>query len=221
MKEIYPRRTHFLLCLLLILICTPLARGEEAIQNADRLLKKVAAREGADGFSAHFFQESPLKAIGIVETAEGQVWFRKPDYVRWEYETPDRLHYITDGESLWIHSVEDNQVWTGSADAFFGRAGGARFLSDITTVAERFTTAPPVREEDTYRLILTPKSAEDFLGRVVLFIDAHTFDITRVVSTAKTGEETTLTFSGFLRKDPPLSRFTFEIPEGAVVSPLQ
>ncbi len=221
MKNSHPKWAHFLLCLLLFLVSTPPARGDSPIQDASILLKKVETRAGADGFSAHFFQESPLKAIGIIETAEGQVWFRQPNRVRWEYETPDRLHYITDGESLWIHSLEDNQVWSGSADAFFGKAGGARFLSDITTVAERFITTPPVREAHAYRLILTPKSADDILERVVLFIDARTFDITRLVSTAKTGEETTLSFSGFLRTSPPLSRFTFDIPEGAVVSPIQ
>jgi len=210
-----------LLFLLFFLACSATAWGESPGLDAHALLKKVETRVGAEGFSARFFQESPLQAIGIVETAEGQVWFRKPNRVRWEYETPDRLHYITDGETLWIHSVDDGQVWTGSADAFFGKGGGARFLADVTTVAERFTTEAPVLADGAYRLAMTPNNPEDALARVELSIDASTFDITRVVSTAQTGEETTLTFSGFVRTKPELSRFVFEIPEGALVSPLE
>ena len=220
MKPIHPRLAPFFLCLLLILTCSPSARGENPTMDAETLLKHVETRVGADGFSAQFFQEAPLKAIGIIETAEGSVWFRKPDLIRWEYATPDRLHYITDGETLWIHSLEDNQVWIGSANDFFGSTGGARFLADITSVAERFTPAPPKKGEGSYQLILTSKSSEDILERVELTIDAATFDIIRVISTARTGEETTLTFHDFVREKPELSRFTFETPKGAVVTPL-
>lgn len=221
MTPSHPKRTLFLLILLCALAFSPSAWGEPPIPDADALLKKVETRMGAAGFSAHFFQESPLKAIGIVETAEGQVWFRKPNRVRWEYNTPDRLHYITDGETLWIYSIDDAQVWTGSADAFFGKGGGARFLADVTTVTERFHTGTPESLDGSYRLALTPKNPEDALQRVELSIDASSFDITRVVSTAKTGEETTLVFSEFVRKVPELSLFFFEIPEGAMVSPLE
>jgi len=219
--QTHPKRTLFLLCLLLIPVSALSAQGKKPAPDAAALLQHVATRTGADGFSARFFQESPLKAIGIVETAEGRVWFRKPNRVRWEYETPDRLHYITDGSTLWIHSVDDAQVWTGSAEAFFGNSGGARFLADVATVTKRFTTGTPTEEKGTYRLDLTPKSPDDPLDRVVLSIDTQTFDITRVISTAKTGEETTLTFNHFVRTLPQMSRFTFDIPEGAVVSPLE
>jgi len=215
------KRTLFLLCLLLIPVSAFSADGKSPAPDAAALIQHVATRMGADGFSARFFQESPLKAIGIVETAEGKVWFRKPDKVRWEYETPDRLHYVTDGETLWIHSVDDAQVWTGSAQAFFGQNGGARFLSDIATVTERFTPGTPTLKKGAFRLELTPKSPDDPLERVIIGIDADTYDITRVVSTTQTGEETTLTFSHFVHTLPALSRFTFEIPEGAMVSPLE
>lgn len=215
------KRTLFLLCLLLIPVSAFSETKTAPAPDAATLIQRVASRLGAEGFSARFFQESPLKAIGIVETAEGQVWFRKPNRVRWEYETPDRLHYVTDGKTLWVHSLDDAQVWTGSAEAFFGQNGGARFLADVETVTERFTPAPPTREKESFRLELTPKQESDPLGRVVLFIHAGTYDITRVVSTTKTGEETTLTFSHLVRTLPELSRFTFEIPEGAVVSPLE
>lgn len=219
MTRPHPSRPLIVLCLLLFPVC--LAAAPAPALDAAALLSRVAARPGADGFSARFFQESPLKAIGVVETAEGQVWFRTPDRVRWEYDTPDRLHYITDGKTLWIHSLDDAQVWTGSAEAFFGKNGGARFLADVAAVTQRFTPAPPVLDGPTYRLALSPKDPDDALARVVLAIDAETFDITRVVTTAKTGEETTLTFRHFVRQVPALSRFTFEIPEGAVVSPLE
>ncbi|WP_300669390.1 outer membrane lipoprotein carrier protein LolA [Desulfoluna sp.] len=221
MKPIHPRRTPFLLFLLVILAWAPSLRAEAPLPDAASLLKKIETRAGADGFSARFYQESPLQAIGIVETAEGKVWFRKPDRIRWEYETPDRLHYVTDGETLWIHSLDDGQVWTGSATDFFGSGGGARFLADITTVTERFNPGAPESIHGTYRLVLTPKNPEDALAQVVLSVDPASFDILRVASTSKTGEETTLSFSKFVRKKPALTRFIFQIPEGAVVSPLE
>lgn len=189
--------------------------------EAKALLKKVASRKGALGFSARFYQESPLKAIGIVETASGKVWFKKPGMVRWEYEAPEPMAYISDGEILWIHSPEGNQVWRGDADAFFGESGGARFLSDVTTITERFSMTLEGKEEGAVKAVLLPLKENDDLKEVTLFIDPATFDIVKVRSVRVTGEETTLSFSAIRAEVPKADFFEFTPPEGAVVTPLQ
>ncbi|MCG8472852.1 MAG: outer membrane lipoprotein carrier protein LolA [Desulfobacterales bacterium] len=189
--------------------------------KAKDILGKVATRKEAQGFSARFFQESPLAAIGVVETATGSVWFKKPGGVRWEYETPEPMVYIIDNTTLWVHSPLDNQVWKGAADAFFGKNGGARFLTDITRVTDRFSLEVLARKEGVIPVKLVPLDPEDDLKEVYIFVDPSSYNIVKVRSIRTTGDETTLSFSDIKAEIPEASRFQFVVPKGAVVIPLQ
>ena len=213
-------RSLFVLTLALFLADGPVfaKTGEEA---ARRLLEKVSSRKGAAGFSARFSQESPLKAIGVVEKASGRVWFKKPGRVRWEYELPEPMVYVSDGTLLWVYSPEGNQVWMGAADAFFGESGGARILSDLTQVSRRFSLFLEGRERGFLKVLLTPKSDGDAVSRVDLLVDPESYDIVESRSVRRVGDETTLRFSAITPEVLPDEHFEFTPPEGAVVTPLQ
>ena len=104
----------------------------------DDIIKKVESRYAVSGFSAFFLQASTIKAMEITDSASGKAFFKHPDKMRWEYETPDRQTIITNGNTLWIYRPEDNQVMVGKAPCFFEDGKGFSFLSDMESVKKKF-----------------------------------------------------------------------------------
>ena len=64
--------------------------------GAADILDRVQHRYAAGDFQADFVQESHLKAMGIVDTAKGHLYFGRPGMMRWHYKTPEEYLIITD-----------------------------------------------------------------------------------------------------------------------------
>ncbi len=185
----------------------------------DTLEKKYAV----EGFSADFFQESPLPDLGISESAEGNAFFKKPEKFRWEYTMPDVLHYISDGNTLWIHSKEDNNVWIGKTAAFFGKGSSVTFLTDIKSIRTKFKTGLlNSSEKNLWKVELTPSGTTSFgINKIYLFINKKSSIITKIITYNLNNEETRITLSNYnFKKIPSDGLFSFEIPEKANIIPL-
>ena len=186
----------------------------------DSLEKKFAVQ----GFSADFAQESPLPDLGISESAEGRAFFKKPEKFRWEYTQPDILHYISDGDTLWIHSREDNNVWIGKTAAFFGKGSTAGLLTDIKLIRKKFNA---IRSESSdknlWQLALTPSGTSAFgINRILLSINKKNSHIVKIITFNLNNEETRITLSNYDFKTTPTDTlFSFEIPEKANIIPLE
>jgi outer membrane lipoprotein carrier protein len=190
--------------------------------NTETLLDQIEHRYKGEGFTATFRQETPLKAIGISESASGKTLFKKGGKLRWEYETPEKIHYISDGTTLWIHSLEDNQVWQGSAENFFGKSGGAGFLTDIKMLRHEFSVTSAVKNQDDYVVSMIPSGESYGIKTVSITVSASTFDMTRITTINTNEGETSIFLSDFNYEQTPDDRlFHFTAPEGANVIPLE
>ncbi len=202
------------ICLLLT-AGVPTAAAELSV---DEILAGVEARYKGPGFSARFFQESTLKAMDISDTAEGTILIKRPDMMRWEYQKPEYQLIVTDGEVLWIYRPGDRQVMIGDAPDYFGGGKGAGFLSDIRSVRENFIVVPGEPDAAHHVLKLLPKEDKYNVESIRLFITRDRFEIVRVVTENRFGDETRLTFSDLtFGLDPEDSLFRFEIPAGTDV----
>jgi outer membrane lipoprotein carrier protein len=192
-------------------------------KEVQAILKQIEDKYGAPSFSAHFTQESPLPEIQVTETAEGDVYFKKPGKFRWEYKKPEILNYISNGETLWIYSPEDNNVWLGKSRDFFGKGSSANVLTDVKQIRNQFTvTLAESKDEDTSRIKLVPKSKSIGFTDIFLTIDTHSHEITKIVSFNMNGEETRITLSNLkfqaLNDD---TQFNFTVPKNANIIPLE
>lgn len=208
--------------MLLIVFLLSVAAGasaEESVPDVDTLIAGIEKRYAGTGFSARFDQESTLKAMDITDTASGGVWFRRPEMMRWEYETPERQIIVSDGVTLWIYRPEDNQVMLGDASAYFGDGRGASFLSDIRLVKKKFDVQLLDDESPEYHSVkLTPREKSHDLASVRLTIDKKTFDIVQVITANVYGDETRIRFNTFkYNQDLEASLFFFDIPKGVDV----
>jgi outer membrane lipoprotein carrier protein len=218
-------RTEIYVFLMIFLIfiaggALPLAAEESAVPlSVDQLLTGIEKAYSGKGFSAAFDQEATIKAMQITDTAQGQLFVRRPGKMRWEYTAPEPQIIITDGASLWVYRPLDKQVMTGTAPAFFGDGKGAGFLSDIRLVRKSFDVGLEKTDmAGEYRLRLTPKQKTPDVSAVHLSVSADTFIITDVVTVNAYGDETWIKLKDY-RFDQSFENevFAFDIPPGTDV----
>lgn len=231
--EPYPifKILHMAFLLTACLVCPPvltapalaLQTGTPASGNTDKalcdtILQNLEKRYNTADFSARFAQESTIKAMNITDTAAGQVWFKHPGMMQWEYERPERYAIISDGKTLWIFRPEDNQVVIGKAMSYFGNGKGASFLSNFNLVKDTYTvTQADAPGPGQYALKLVPKKKQLDIAAIFLYVDSTVFEIKRVVTQNEYGDETRIDFSRLKFAPLDASLFNFQIPAGAEV----
>lgn len=209
------RRTFVFVVLLLC------CAAESRALTASEVIDRVEARYASTDCQSRFYQESTLKAMDVTDTAAGMVYFKKPNMMRWDYETPDRHTIVTDGKRLWMYRPDEAQVMVGQADDYFGDGEGLSFLADISVLRSRFDISFPSSEEKERKhhlLLLTPRIASPNLSTLYLWVSVDTFDIVRSKVVNSFGDTTTITFGNirFSRGLKP-SFFVFDIPKGTEV----
>lgn len=200
------------------LLIWPICAAAQSL-TPDEIMDRVEARYNVRGIFVRFHQTSTYKALDITDSAEGQIYIKQPGRMRWEYETPEKQLFITDGETLWIYRPDDNQVMMGAATTFFGEGKGGAFLADMTMIRKYYAVSL-VSEDQTvdWVLKLTPEEASDDIQEISMTVSKEDFDILQVVTENGYGDETSLTFEApefDLELDDDL--FTFSPPEGAEI----
>ena len=189
------------------------------------ILGKVQQRYGAGDFEADFVQESLLKAMDMVDTAKGHLYFARPGMMRWHYKTPEEYLIITDGDTVWIYRPEENLVMLGRAAEYFGSEKGTDLFSNPRELSREFIVelAPrQLQEKDYHVLRLVPKTERPDLAELNLFISKETFNIMKTVTYNTFGDRTTIRFESYrFNQGLNSSLFVFNIPHGAEVVQLQ
>jgi len=207
-------------CLILVAAWQAGAAETEQIVTADSIMKKVEARYDCESLVADFTQVSILKAMDLTDTAHGKVVFKRPDKVRWEYETPSPQMIISNGDVLWVYKPEENQVVVGEAESLMGRGKGVSFLVDIFSIRDYFEThiTDSRKKEGCYVLRLEPLEEMPHLSDVHLFISQKTYHVLEIELTNAFDEITSIVFDN-IKMDKKIddSEFEFEIPIDAEV----
>ena len=61
---------------------------------------------------AEFYQVLKDASDNKVQESSGKVWIKRPGLFRWEYNDPYPQVIVADGERIWIHDPELDQVTT-------------------------------------------------------------------------------------------------------------
>jgi outer membrane lipoprotein carrier protein len=181
-----------------------------------QILKKLENRYKPTGFTARFAQESTVKALEISDLAVGNITVKRPDKMRWTYTKPENQIIITDGQTLWVHRPEENQVMVGKSPALLGDGKGASFLTDVNQIKKKFKIA--LTEESTanhYKLKLIPLKKTPDLAEIYILISTQTFDLTEIITYNAYQDETRIQFTDIeFKQQIDDALFTFDIPAG-------
>jgi outer membrane lipoprotein carrier protein len=210
------------LMLLLPLLGSALAQSDAATEVdplVDEILNAVEKRYASSAFSARFEIESTLKAMQVTDTASGRLLVKYPGKMRWEYEAPDPMLFVTDGVTLWMYQPRESQVTVGKADEVLGGSQGASFLSDIRLLRRQFQIdLDPNGSDALVRLKLTPRQDSFDIAFITMTISRATHDVIEVLTVNQYDDRTRIVFDGItFGQTFPESLFHFEIPEGVDV----
>ena len=146
--------------------------------------------------------------------------------LRWEYTEPTPQEIVSDGRKLWVYTPALNQVNVGDAlEALAGPAGS--FLAGLGRLRAEFDVrflnpAQPKDDGGNWVLDLTPKQPLPTLARLILAVDAKTWELRTAVVYDQFENTVTMRFAKVaINSSLPDGLFTFVTPKGVATVPLR
>jgi outer membrane lipoprotein carrier protein len=189
---------------------------------ADALARSVQAHyQQVKDFTASFEQAYVGGALKRRSVERGTVAIRKPGRMRWDYESPEKKLFVSDGTRMYFYVPADKQVRV-SAMPEAGRvptpilflAGRGDLLRDFK-VEE---VPPPVGATGARALRLRPVRPEPEYDTLTLVVDGTSYAMRQMIVVDAQGGTSTFSFTN-LRENVGVadSRFVFTMPKGVDV----
>jgi outer membrane lipoprotein carrier protein len=192
---------------------TPLA---SAADIASRVQKRYDTIRDFTADFIHSYEGGVLRRK-VVE--RGVVQIKKPGRMRWDYQSPEKKLFVSDGSQMYLHEVAPNQVTVFPVPKGDDAATAVLFLAGRGNVTRDFTVGHEAGgNADTHVLRLTPKAPERDYDWLVLHVDRTTYQIRTLSAADAQGGRSTFDFTNIRENTGLADRvFTFSIPRGADV----
>src|SRR6266446_2486036 len=212
--------------LILALLVTAVA-VPAAAQSLDDVVREIETVYGRmTDLRADFTQTAFNKSLNQTIPAKGTVYLKKGGKLRWEYTEPTAQEIVSDGKKLWVYTPTLNQANVGDApEALAGPAGS--FLAGLGRLRAEFDVrflnpAQPKDDGGNWVLDLTPKQPLPTLARLILAVDAKTWELRTAVVYDQFENTVTMRFAKVaINSSLPDQLFTFVTPKGVATVPLR
>lgn len=188
------------------------------------LIDKVQAHyDSVWNFEAEFVQRYERRFLKRVVEESGRVSVKRPGRMRWEYQTPEKKLFVTDGSRSYFYIAEENQVIVShQPEGVMGMAEGSPFelLAGRIRMTDSFTFFDSDSEpkEGGVMLHLIPMAGSEDYEDVELEVEPETGRVLRVVLIDPQSNRTEFSLRGIRENlDLPESLFRFTIPAGTEV----
>lgn len=191
-----------------------------AAPDLDALVDGVTARYAqVTDFKATFRQVVVRKQLPRPLAKRGTVFFKRPGMMRWDYSQPEKVFYISDGETLWAWQPEDKLVTRASVKGS-ELYGALKFLFGQGDLRGEFRPSLGAPEDGLAALTLEPRTPNSNYRRIVLLVDPATFEIRRTRVVDPLDNVSTVTFESPRYEPLKPDGFRFTPPAGARVEDL-
>ena len=206
-------RLILICCLLLLVSFGAVAKLAPDDNNGLELLKR--AIDSTQSLQGRFQQRSEDADGFVMEDSQGDFWFVAPDRFRWQYLEPFEQLIVADGQRVWMHDVELEQVSVRDQASDITESPMA-LLGQSELIERQFTVQRTESEDEVVRLLLVPRDERGDFDRVL--VDVREDVITRIVVRDAFGQVTVLRLES-LTVNPELdaSLFEFDMPDGVDV----
>ncbi|MBQ6310339.1 MAG: outer membrane lipoprotein carrier protein LolA [Bacteroidales bacterium] len=187
------RLLTILLCIMLPIGLT--AQARLSAQEQEKILDRIESSASATAsMQCEFTQTKTMKMLKGDMKSSGVMYFRKPDKLRWQYNSPYKYIFILNGGKVKMEStsssqsidVKQNKMFRQIADIMLGSitGGGLKNSSDFTV--EIF------REGDSHYARLLPKKKEikQIYEAIEICFNPSLTMVSSVRMKEKTGDET-------------------------------
>jgi len=163
------------------------------------VVARVQSRyDQAKDFQAHFTQKYSRSVVGRVTVSAGQLHFKKPGRMRWDYDQPEARMFLSSGQFLWLYEPEEKQAFKQDLKTSQLPAALA-FLMGKGRIADEFEVAwsddTRFGRADDYRLSLRPKQPQSTYKSIVFVVDAGDFSVRESVLVDQQGNVNHFAFS--------------------------
>ncbi|MBW7903033.1 MAG: outer membrane lipoprotein chaperone LolA [Rhodocyclaceae bacterium] len=185
--------------------------------NADAVDRLRVFLETTKLLRADFSQTVMPKNGRKAQFSSGSMAIARPHKFRWQIEKPYPQLIVGDGERVWLHDPELNQVTVRKQGAALAGSPAALLAGEgLAALAQHFALQDAGAQDGLEWLEATPKSTDSGFEKVRIgFAGA---ELRAMELTDGFGQRTSLVFSK-VEKNPPLapSVFRFTPPAGADV----
>jgi outer membrane lipoprotein carrier protein len=198
------------------------AGGQAPPDSPSRLAEDLQKRYATvRDFSADFVHSYRGGVLRTEAVERGTVIVKKPGKMRWEYTSPERKLFVSDGTRLYAYVPEDRQVTISEVPGNDRASTSALFLAgrgDLTRDFDSSIDASLDTPAGTVALKLTPRQAEPEYDWLVLVIDRASLQIRQLITADAQGGRSTFAFSNLRENTNPADRtFAFTVPRGVDV----
>ena len=197
---------------------------------ADARTQMSTFTRGLKGLDARFQQRVFDPNGRPAETSSGRVMLSAPRYFRWEYQKPAPQLIVADGDHIWIHDPDLEQV-TVRNQSFEEQGSPLAVLIDPTELERQYKVSEGGKAGGLDWLVLVPKKPDNApFQRAKLGFGAGR--LVRMELQDGLGQRTVIGFSPWLR-NPRFAKGTFkfvpppgtdvvgDVRTGAQVTPLR
>jgi len=172
-------------------------------------------------FKANFSQVYTIKVQNVKKESKGTVTFEKPGKMSWTYDAPNGNRVVSDSKIIRVYEKENEQMFESpvknsqypAALAFL--MGTGQLVKDFNL---KLLDAAQMKFEGGYVLEGTPKEATPAYQKVLLYVDAQTNQVRRVLILDAQGNKNRFDFSAPVVNQPvPKGTFDFTPPPGTKV----
>jgi outer membrane lipoprotein carrier protein len=198
---------RILFAVLFFLICAPAHAS-----SLDRFKDFVRGTQSA---RAEFEQKVYDRSGKLTQESKGSFAFQRPGLFRWVYAKPVDQVIVGDGERVWIHDRDLNQVTVRKLSRALGSTPAA-LLAGSADIERAFQLSDAGTKEGLEWLEATPLERDAGFEHVRMGFDADELRAMELFD--HFGQRTVLRFMN-LRRNPKIdkSEFRFEPPKGADV----
>ena len=184
----------------------------------DRVEAQYTATKTLD---AAFEQSFRNKAFRKTQRSSGHVRFARPGLMEWRYDHPAPRRFVLDGKDLWIHQLDDGQVFVRRRYDGDDLKAALRFLWGDGRLRAMYNVSLIKQDAKRALLKLEPKQPVGYYRFVRLAVDLSTYRVTHSVVVDHRGNENRFAFRRVrYNAQLPEATFQFNAPKNAVVTEL-
>jgi outer membrane lipoprotein carrier protein len=220
MNRLERARRQVVMGLLFAGLCTAMPALADGLDALTQFMKQ--ARSGRAQFSQSVTSPSKAGQPPRVKTSSGSFEFQRPGKFRFDYRKPFVQTLVADGQTLWLHDVDLNQVTARKQAQVLGSTPAALLTaaSDLEALKTDFVFKAEPDRDGLQWVSATPKAAEGQIRTVMVGLRATDKGPELAVMDVQDslGQRSVLTFSAF-ELNPALTAqaFVFRVPPGVDV----
>ena len=198
--------------MVVVVIAVFAAVGAAYAAGVDRL---NAFMTGTQSGRADFTQRIVNREGKVVQESRGTLEFARPGRFRWVYQKPYEQTIVGDGQRVWLHDPDLNQVTVRKLDSALGSTPAA-LLAGNNDAMKAFELKDDGERDGLSWVLATPRSKDGSFDTVRMGFAGDALAAMELADSF--GQRTVLRFSNFARNarlDPTL--FRFAPPAGADV----